>query len=185
MIVRSAVIAYWFLGLLGLESWNALALVPSCYLCRRSYSVKCSDGGCNNCVYSPSLRNRRNLSRRTSRGYGMSEKNLLEIAVTGDGLRCEMTGCDGGVDAASLEQHSGRKRGLRKWLSRRVMEFTAIMTFAVGVHHPASVLAATTGDIRCVWCVEEVRSQSNLMIMNPLCVLVILLFILYLLACWK
>ncbi len=152
MIIRSAVIAYWFLGLLGLESWKALALAPS-YLCRLSYSVRGSDGGCNNCLYSSSLRSRRNLSRRTWRGHGVSEKHLLEIAVTGDGLRCEISGCEGGVRAASLE-HSGRKRGLRKWkwLSRRVLELTAIMAFAVGVLHPTSVLAATTGDIRCVVC---------------------------------
>ncbi len=157
MLIRSAVIAYWLLGLLGLESWKALALVPSCS-CRLSYSVRGSDGGCN-CLHSSSLRSTRNLSRRTCwRGYGVSKGHSLATAVVCNGLKCEVSGC-GGV-GASLE-HNERKRGLRKWLLRRGMELTTIMAFVLGVLNPTSVLAATTGDVRCSWCTEEVGSSTQ------------------------
>ncbi len=154
MTIRSAVITYWLLGLLGLECWKTLALVSS-FSCRLSYSVRACGGG--NCLYSSSLRSRRDLSRRTWKGYYVSKEHSLAIAVICDRLKCGVSGCDGDI-GASLE-YRGRKRGLRKWLLRRVMELTAIMAFGIGILHPNSVLAAITGDIRC--CVEKVGRSTQ------------------------
>ncbi len=159
MLIRPSVIAYCLLGLLWLESWKALALTPS-YSCRLSHSVKGCDG--RNCLHSSSLKSRRNLSTKTWwGGHGVSKGHSLPTALTYNGLKCEVSGFGGGGGVGASLEHNERKGGLRKWLLRCGMELVTITSFLLGSLNAPSVLAATTGDVRCSKCMEEVGSSTQ------------------------